>query len=449
MAGARDIHPGSEELSGFLVGELPPRRARAVVAHLAGGCMECRQRLAPAARALLCPERTPVAAYEIPVRRALATGAAYAAALEAERAAVERLVTAVAAGRRASLPATNQPAARDWAWHERTLSQAEACRGVDPKAAIQAAALAVTAAGRLDPGAHGAEAVADAQARAWAELGNARRVGDDFEGAEQAFEAAAERFARGRREPRLRAELLNLVSSLRREQRRFDVAARLLEAAHDLYRKLDEPHLAGRMLVNRGITAIHAAETEAAVTALSRGLTLIDHEREPALTLAAVHNLVHCLLDLDRCEEAARLLWRCRRLYAMHGNPLDLLRMRGLEARAAAGLGQHKRAERIFSDVRAAFARNDLHYDAAVVSLYLGAMWLDQGRTAEVVQLVDEMLITFHRLGIGRETAASIIMLRRALDTGEATVALVRAAARDLQRSGPSPARREPGESGE
>lgn len=448
MAGARDIHPDSEELAGFLGGELPPRRARAVVAHLAGGCAECRQRLAPAARALLCPEPTLAAAYEIPVRRALATGAAYAAALEAERAAVEHLLTSIAAGRRASLPVTEQPAARAWAWHERMLGEAEACRGSDPDAALQAAALAVARAQKLDAGAHGADAVADAQARAWAELANARRAMDDLEGAVEAFEAATECFARGSREPRLRAEIFSLVSSLRKDQGRFDEAARLLEVAHDLYRHLDEPHLAARMLVKRAITSIHAAETEAAVDALARGLALIDHERDPALTLAAVHNLVHCLLDLDRCEEAARLLWRCRRLYAAHGNPLDLLRMRGLEARAAAGLGQEERAERIFSDVRAAFTTEGLHYDAAVVSLYLGAVWLDQGRTAEVVKLVNEMLITFHRLGIGREAAASVIMLRRALATGEATAELARAAARDL-RSGPSPAPRGPGKGGE
>lgn len=441
MAGSarRDIHPSPQELEAFLRTALAPERTRAVVRHLAAGCGACRAALAPAVRALL--ERPSPDAYELPVRRALANAAAYAAALPVEAGLIAAFVAETLAGHRGSLPPETLPAARAWAWYERLLAEADAFRGSDPEAAVEAALLAVARARSLDPRAYGAETVADAQARAWGALGNALRAADDFEGADDAFVRAADAFERGSSDPRLHADLMNLLSSLRREQRNFDEAARLLDAAFGLYLSLGESHLAGRTLINKAMTVGYATQPEQAAALLLQGLHLLDQARDPGLVLAGVHNLAHCLLDCDRHAEAAHLLWRCRGLYAEHGAPLDLLRRRGLEGRAAAGLGEHERAERALAEAREGFADAGLGLDAAIVGLYLGALWLEQGRAEEVARLVDEMLLTFRRLKIGREAAAALLLLRRALAAGEATAALLRSTATDLQQHGRPPRR--------
>src|SRR5689334_4414271 len=51
-SGNRENHPSATELERFLLGEMEPRRAAPVIAHLLRGCDRCRQQMSPLASSL-------------------------------------------------------------------------------------------------------------------------------------------------------------------------------------------------------------------------------------------------------------------------------------------------------------------------------------------------------------------------------------------------------------
>jgi len=116
------------------------------------------------------------------------------------------------------------------------------------------------------------------------------------------------------------------------------------------------------------------------------------------------------------------------------GARFDRLRLRWLEGRIAAGLGEPDEAEAAFLGARAGFAENRLAYVEALVSLDLAALWLSQGRTAEIGALLAEVLGTFRALGIRREAIAVLLVLEEAARAERLTAALVGSAAASLRK---------------
>jgi hypothetical protein len=76
-----------------------------------------------------------------------------------------------------------------------------------------------------------------------------------------------------------------------------------------------------------------------------------------------------------------------------------------------------------------------------MVSLDLAAVWLRQGRTAEIKELVDEMVAVFRSRNIQREAIGALLMLRTALRKDQATAALLQAVSTELRRLERLPAR--------
>lgn len=284
--------------------------------------------------------------------------------------------------------------------------------------------------------------LADLQARAWAELGNAHRVADDLTTAEADLARALECAEEGTGDPRLLALLMDLTASLYIDQRRFAEAVQLLDCIHAIFRSLGETHHAGRALISKGIATGYALATDEAVRLLGHGLLLIDAARDPKLVLAGVHSLLYFLVDGGRLAEASRLLVLSRPLYVAQGEKLEELKARWLEGLIAAGLGDDTNAEKAFGEVRTGFAEAELPYDAALVSLALAEVWLRAGRTHEIKVLVDEMLAIFRARQIRREAIAALLMLREALEQEGATVSLLRTVASELERLEREPMRR-------
>lgn len=73
-------------------------------------------------------------------------------------------------------------------------------------------------------------------------------------------------------------------------------------------------------------------------------------------------------------------------------------------------------------------------FDAALVSLELAVLHLDEGRTAEVKQLAEEMVVIFHTQDVHREALATIAVFRQAVALETATAEMVRRLALDLER---------------
>jgi tetratricopeptide (TPR) repeat protein len=310
-----------------------------------------------------------------------------------------------------------------WAWCELLGEAVETCRGAE--GAVDIAYLAALAADRLT-GPLAAAELADLRARAWAELGNLQRAADRLDLAEESLDRALDYLQAGSGDDLLLARVLDFHGSLYRDQRRFGEAVRAVDRAAYLFLENGEHQRAARALVAKGLTLIYAEQPEHALAALERAFACLDSAGDHHLVLAAVHNCLLALVADGQFERAARLLPSCRPLHAAVGSPLDHVRLLLLEGKAAAGLGQTADAERLFSASRAGFAAAEQAYDAALAALDLATLLLDQGRPAEVIHLVDEMLGSFHERGILREACASLLLLRQAIEQGQATAALVR-----------------------
>jgi hypothetical protein len=113
------------------------------------------------------------------------------------------------------------------------------------------AALALAAAERLDTGIHAPTVAHDLKARAWAELGEARRVLRDLTGAEEALAAAAACLSQGTGDLLVDARLLEFEAAVRADQGRVSEAAALLRQAAARYAQVNEPELEARANARR------------------------------------------------------------------------------------------------------------------------------------------------------------------------------------------------------
>jgi hypothetical protein len=454
MAGDRIHHPRPAELERFLLGELSATDAARVVAHLLTGCADCREAMKPLAAVVLAPDLSPDLSgepspseyqeYDFPLFRAFAAARRYIASRAGERAEAER--------DREDLPLREVPlpeplddqarGARDWQRCEQMIARCRELRRNGPEAMVAAASLAVGLAEGISPEVAGPFALADLQARAWAERGNARRVADDLPGAEADLARALEKTARGTGDLRLLSRVMDLTASLRTDQRRFGEACQLLDWVHGIQRGLGESHEAGRALISKSNAAAYALNLDEAVRLLSQGLALVDADREPGLVLAAVHNLLSHLVDSGQIPEAYRVFRESRDLYTAYAGPIERLKARWLEGRIELGLGRPAEAERAFLDVRGGFEQADLPYDMALVALDLSALWLEQSRNREIQILLDETVTVFRMRGIRREAIAALLMLREAFVRERATSELLRTVAAELQRLEGQPSRK-------
>ena len=357
------------------------------------------------------------ALYDDVIERVLAKVGRRARALARERARAGQVLPALRQARTSSEVAEAAKGVTGmWVYCEMLLECSRDLRHSDPQRMIWFAGLAKRAAENLDQAKYGREAVLDRQTLAWAELANAYRVADRMADAAAAFATARERRRQGSGDPLLHARLLVLTASLRAAQRRFPESMRLLDRAVQIYQALGEEHLAGRTLIKKGIYAGYSQRTEEACRLLRAGLCSIDREREPKLALAAVHDLLWLMVDQGEFRRARRELFENLDVYQRDGDPLNLLKKRWLEGRIAAGLGELERAEAAFRQVRQGLLELRLSYKAAIASLELGAVWLRQGRTAEVRGLVSETVAVFKALGIAREAMGALILLRSACE---------------------------------
>jgi tetratricopeptide (TPR) repeat protein len=324
---------------------------------------------------------------------------------------------------------------RSWALCEATCAASEKAAADDAREALELAQLALLIAER----AAGDEAWrARLEGYAWAFLGNAKRVGSDLQGAEDAFARSRARWTTGATAPGPLdvGRLLDLEASLRRDQRQWTEALDLLDRALAATRG---PEAAGRILLKKAFTCEQMGDCEEAIEALERAAPLIDRNREPRLIFALRFNLAVNLCHLGRYAEAAPLVAAARELAVALRNDLDLLRVLWLEARVAAGLGRRTEAAAALRQVRRDFAVRGLAYDAALSTLDLAVVLLDEGRAGEVRALAPEALPIFGSLGLQLEALQALRVFWQA-EQEAATADLGRRLLRFLER-----ARHDPG----
>ncbi len=309
----------------------------------------------------------------------------------------------------------------------------------DPVRAIELAERGLLLAELLDAACYGRSVVQDLQARAWAYLGNARRIAFDLAGAEAALVRAERLIEEGSADPLEEARVLDLRASLLSDQGHFEQAAELLEVVIDIYGDLGEPHRKGRAMIGKGVFLGYSGWPEEAIRQIRKGLGLIDWDREPRLVLMARHNLAWFLNDCGRAEEALRQLERFRHTYRGFSDAWTALRLAWLEGRIAGGLGRLDEAETLLREVRGRFLAEGHGYDAALVTLDLAHLHLERGRTAEVRLLAEELLDLFLSHDIHRQAVAALAVFQQAAAMDDATPGLAQAVSSYLVRARKNP----------
>lgn len=316
----------------------------------------------------------------------------------------------------------------------------------DPTEAEGMAELAASVIDCIDDAIFGEEVLNDLRARSWAYRGNFRRIASDFRGAEEAFHRAEALQVTGSGDLLEQARLFDLRAALYRDRSQLVEARELLRKSIQIYLATEESHRAGRALIGLGVVAMREGGDGEAVGHFQRGLESIDVEQAPRLVLVARFNLVHCLANEGRYEEAAALLPQVRRLAAERASRFDLVRLRWLEGKILLGLGHESRAEAAFLEVRKGFVEQGVAYDAAGVSFDLAALYLHQGRTTELKQLAVEMLPILQSRSVHQEAIAALLLFRRAVEMENLTLRMIEEVSEVVRRSQgkPSPRSEEP-----
>jgi tetratricopeptide (TPR) repeat protein len=286
---------------------------------------------------------------------------------------------------------------------------------------LELAHFAKIAAERLEPFPGGDSLVADLQARAWADLANARRVNDDFPGATSALAEAKACLERGSGDPLLLCWVGEVESALQQAQRKLDSALRLLVGVYRLYRELGEGHLAGRARYAMGLCTLYDGRSQRAVELFEEALALLDPERDAILPASARLLLIDALAAQGESLRASRLLLKAGLRQAFAGEPLNLLKVRWVEGRLYTGLGKLDRAQSALEEVHAELIGRDRAYEGALVGLDLAAVYFRQGNLGKVRELAKAKLETFHSLGVPREAMRAIGFLHEACERQRVT----------------------------
>jgi transcriptional regulator with XRE-family HTH domain len=326
--------------------------------------------------------------------------------------------------RRRRLVELSLRASQSWALAERIGEASVRAAANRADEALTLADLALSIAGRV-PGEEGWRS--RFQGYAWAFVANARRVANDFEGADEAFAQAWELWRAGTGSDLLPEwRLLDLEASLRREQHRFPEALALLDRAGILCGH-DNKAAAGRILLKKEHVFEQTGDIEGALCALAEAAPFIEVSGDPRLIFAHRFKTTNNLCHLRRYEEAAKLLPEVNMLVAQQGSDLSSLRVLWLEARVLAGLGQTNEAAAALEQVqRELTIAHDLPYDAALSSLDLAVLWLEAGRSPEVRELALGMAWIFASKKIDREALAALRLFYEAARQERATVELAR-----------------------
>jgi tetratricopeptide (TPR) repeat protein len=129
-----------------------------------------------------------------------------------------------------------------WGLYDLLLDKSRELASIDPPCAVHMAEMALAIAERVDPEIYGVERVADFKTAALVALGDARRLTGDLAGARLAFSHARMNLEMGTGDLLEEANLLGGLVSLLCDLGEYEKAARSLERATALYRRLGDAH---------------------------------------------------------------------------------------------------------------------------------------------------------------------------------------------------------------
>ncbi len=263
-------------------------------------------------------------------------------------------------------------------------------------------------------------------ARARAYRANALRVQGSLHQAETMVAAAVMLFdSEGTGDALVHGELMEISASVARDQRRFVDAEAFLARAQGLYAQCEEHQHLARVLVSKGTLLLEMDLLEQALTVTEDALATMDPQADPWLHLCAVHNAAHYLAELERFPEARQRMHEHAALYAQFPESGITIRRRWTEGRMDRLEGHIPSAEAAFKEVRSRFAAMGVGYDAALVSLDLALLYVEQGKTAEVKRVAEELVGVFMAEDIHREALAAVRLFQEAARQDAVTASML------------------------
>jgi transcriptional regulator with XRE-family HTH domain/tetratricopeptide (TPR) repeat protein len=266
-------------------------------------------------------------------------------------------------------------------------------------------------------------------------LGNASRVGGDLEEADRELAHAEKLWTAGAGDDSgllNEARVLHIQAALRREQRRLPEALALLDRALAIDGWGETP----KLLMSKAKALEELGRHDAAIALLLEAGAQFEGTSESRdLWVARQSRLVN-LCHLGRHAEAELGMADLRALAARLGNQqLDLLRIKWLQGKIAAGRGLTGEAITALAAVRAQFLHQANAYDTALVTLELAQVFAALGRTAEVKALAQESAPIFEAQGVHREARQALALFRQAAEEERVSAELVCGVVTYLYRS--------------
>jgi len=439
-------HPSRELLRRFARGDLAGPAADAIGSHLQRGCDRCRAEVETQLSLVLArtadraaavdPAPKPLDAYDRAIESAVASVRLHGTAAVQVRKRTHQILTGLRAGDTPELPPPSLAPgrARRFPLFDAALRCSWELRNDDPRRMIELALFATRLAPSLTEDGYTPVQVADFQARAWGELANAYRVGDQPARAEKAIAAAFAHQTHGSGDELLEARLLSLHASLLGSRSRFRAALEVLSRLRALHERRGDRHHAGRALIQAGFYLAYWGMAEVALRTVDEGMAMIDTELDPGLYVQALQNRLDLLVDCRRLQEA-RELFRVHRSRLLAGTGLlNRLKIKTIEGRFEVGLGNLEPAARAFRTARRRFLKAGSRRLAALAALELAAVRMRQGRFGEANPLIEEAVASLVAVEATGEAATALKLLQASREMATVTLGELETVADVLRR---------------
>jgi len=414
-------HPTLLDLEGFAFDTIPPEQARGVILHLLSGCGPCQAAVAPYLgrsfkRSSLTVELD--AAYDAAMDRALQ-------AVQNRRLAEARAFVAAIPLEALDEGFAEAPAHLESPMLMQALvERSQTLRYENPAEMVRLARFAAIFTRLISAERYSQERVTNLHFFALTELANAYRVADTLDEAQQVLNRATDLLGKVS-DPLLRARFFIVQADIDGSNRRYAPALDTLDLAYVSYMRHGEIHLAGRTLIKKAMYVGYGGDPQGAIDLLQEGIASVDEPREPSLVASAFQNLVYWLTESGRFREARLGLWEVRKRSQFLTGRINELKIRWLEGRISAGLGELDRAERDLLYAKEGFAEAGLRYKEALAGVELGVVRLVLKRHDEAETGILQSLDVFEELGISYEVKRAVSLLRFAFEEKMATVGII------------------------
>jgi tetratricopeptide (TPR) repeat protein len=276
----------------------------------------------------------------------------------------------------------------------------EARSGGSPKEAEDRAHCALIVAQLLPQPPNSAEMKADYIVECYSELANALRRAANWKGAKEYLRRARELLASsGSGTPSVEGHLLSVCAALEADLGNTSAASSLLDMAEGLFEQAANWNLIGRTLVQHAYILADADESERALKLANRALALLPPS-SIRLRLFAESIRVNCLLGLGALGEALVRFQGLTDLHEQYPDSILDLRRQFMAARILEGLGQVRKAEKIFLEVINGDLEQGLVKDFLLDVVFLFGVYVRRGqleaalslcrRTSREIQLLEE-----------------------------------------------------------